>query len=474
MIQPNVKEEDLPFALENIAFAHMDRVKTFAVVLTRSALVRARKCAGLDAPFLTALTVAVDDYREGDSLVWLTQASWPHLRSLECHYGTVRHLQALLRPTLTSLIVEYIEPCVTVEVLLDLLSGLPHLTTLKILHCLTPIDSLPTAPPGSSAPIVSLPQLRFFEIGEGAVGISEAHLLNHLKFSSNTEVHFSNQVSSTLADISYIVSAFVAKASGVPGSMGSAKAFKVEEWLFFGTKISVYSQVVPDFWDRGEHILWDLERLSPTATLGLMGSQQDVVSSFISQYPLSDVHSVCCRSSELDEMEPWHLLAQLPSVQELHLEHTPRTAFACFLECLKEQHTFSSLQFLRLSHIVWNKCHSSARRQDMRVGSLVPPLLRAIKYRQQHGPRLHTLQLPYAINLFENDDEDLERLSRMVDKFRCSDWEDPDEPDECSTCYSSGSEGETASDAEGSSDEDPETDETDTSDDLDADGEEEP
>ncbi|GJE90032.1 F-box protein [Phanerochaete sordida] len=446
MIQSDYKNKIARTVLEDTLYEHMDRIKMLAVCLDSENIGPDGETLKLEAPLLETLKATFADKFCGRRLEHFANASWPCLKSLECVYASPEQLQALLRPTLTSLTVERTTPFLTIEVLLGLLANLSQLRSLRLMNCIEDMKGPMDQAESSSRP-VDLPSLQALHLHDTTVGISSAHLLNHLIIPSSASVHFTSRSKGTRDQVSFIVSAFAAKTHG-PEEQGAAKALDIATWDYLGTRISLYWQDALARVDRTTDIPWPPPPCGtlPKATLSLGNFGDEVLDAFTSHRDLlSEIRHVRCQSTDLDEKSSWDLLGKLPSIEELDLDSIPYSSVSSFLKHFDDDSTFPNLRALRLSSVVWNRRHRDLTRGNSHDGSLLFPLLRALVIRQQCAPLpLQTLELLSAVNLGISDKDEafLDQLVELVEEFEYDDAED-DASHDCSTCPSEAEDDET-------------------------------
>lgn len=189
------KSEGRYIDMHQAMFAQLPRVRFAELYLTRAAneVLVSPEFAALEAPLLEELQLEFSNY----PIPIFSSLLLPRLADLTVHVhpglksSTHDLLQALIRPTLTSLMLSS-HRLLPLDSLFDLLRGLPSLARLL----LSDVGLEPTLLDDQAAPLslhaqpVTLPHLTFLWLEDSREGTACADLLEHLTFPSTTAVHF--------------------------------------------------------------------------------------------------------------------------------------------------------------------------------------------------------------------------------------------------------------------------------------------
>lgn len=383
----------------------------------------------LEAPCLEILktTFCTDFPKAG--LKRLKNAYFPRLRSLECIHPLPKQLEAIIRPTLTSLIVDNNDiPTFTVHTLLDMLSGAPGLLSLELYNCIKKSDA-PSNEFCFARDSVTLSSLNFLRLFDSHAGVSLAHLLNHLSIPATSQLDSESSSRATPQQLPYIISALTSKhAFGGPPDTPTKSleiAHRKELAAYTYSHVTLYSQEMST--SIAEASPNSCPRTTPDAPLPtlsvkLSNSVNDVVVALASHLDkLSEVQHIRC--DFVDNLEEgWSVLAQLPRVQALDIEKCSYAAVKSLLSNLHNPSAFPGLRVLRLTSVKWNCRPLAMAGDDLRSGSLVALLLRAVENRRWHHQPLQTIIIRTARRLHGSpeDREYLARLAELVDEFECS------------------------------------------------------
>ncbi|GJE90033.1 hypothetical protein PsYK624_061540 [Phanerochaete sordida] len=356
----------------------------------------------------------------------------------------------MLRPNLTHLVVQQLATFQTAELWLGCLSSLPQLHTLGLIHCVKHMEIPSNPAPAFPHRTAMLPRLQSLRLHETGVGIACAHLLNHLIIPEDVELHILTSSSGQKEAADFVVSAFIAKTTRGSGK-ASAKAMTIVSRTnqlyqgFFPTiAISIYAQDVSVLSDRPTRSpsRQSVSERAPQASLHLASWPEFVVSSFVAQYPLSELRELRYSVKEAfsDELGgPWRRISEIQDLQELEVTAS-YSSIKSLLDLLREASAFRSLRVLRFSSVTWNRYHHSATKRSSRAGSLLSLLIQALEDRRQHGSSIVNLELMNSFHI-RGCAEDLTRLGDLVEEF---DYTAADKYDEildeesngCSTCKS--------------------------------------
>lgn len=396
-------------------------------------------CGSLDAPFLDKLSVVASVPGDRTSFPTITNASWPRLKILDCTDISMHLLQALLRPSLTSLTVlrhPVPQPAVMWVSLLKELPCLEHLNlTGVVAEPGVPVNVIPRP-----TRMVTLLNLREPYLGDPGVGTACADFLNHLIIPIAAQRSFRTFSRSNEEELRFILSACAAKASG-DGVIGEPKPIRTlafdDPWIHSAplavVSISIYTENVSiDDAVRDSRDLPSIEEFGWSEFISIANAQHIVLPTFASVYSLQNMLGIRGDAADIVNAKAWKAFSNQPSLREICIGHSNPSATR-FIELLSQAVSFPKLETVIFNYTLWNKRHKNRGKRRARKASVLPPLVRALEIRRERGQELKQLDLVCGVNLERRDhcSHDLECLGEIVENF---DY-DCEEVDECDTCH---------------------------------------
>lgn len=432
--------ESLPDEHLKLIFQQLYRAKALFCAVDET-FVRFSETSSISAPLLENLSITASLPGTHTSFPTLATAPWPRLNRLECRGASFYALQALIRPTITSLSIhDSQQPTISWVTLLRELSDLRHLS---LRNAVSPVG-VPVSILREPVRRVTLPTLESLVLTDYAPETASADLLNHLIIpgTCRSQLFASNYLRE--ADRHFFMAALLSKASGqgITGTVVPARGIYIDTWTFDGILINIYTEEDATLLDSSGNNPRYIDNLEPAMTIGLIAPSKkhvdcDLIESFLSTFPLSRVHAFKNCLFNPRRRSVFEAVSRLPALRQLELYTCVEEALAMLLDVLKSPTEFTGLELLVVHNMSVNRRHKSRRRQRDRVGSMMLLLMETLEARRAAGVKLKRLQLDAVGNISKKKDQfrtDVSRLRALVDHFGFSYGEDDEE---CYTCTES-------------------------------------
>ena len=430
VVQPDIKglSSELPTEILQLMLSCLYRTADLACLITPK-LLEIPGMAALHAPLLQSLDAVVIVPPCETSFPIVSNASWPVLCALNCRTPSVHFLQAMLRPTLTSLTIHHMPIPQPSTIWVPLLQQLPNLEALWLHNAIARRSDVPSARHEPSQ-TVTLSDLQWLTLEAEGSGTGVAELLRCLVLPNECNMSLEGLYSEEMGDddIHCVVAALATKGRGI-GILGSPQPvhFVCVDFLYVkgesgGFQIRVYTEDISMVETIQAGRYFPPNDIYPHVTLGFYASWDEgssVLSNFCVSYPLSDTHVFRFHnifSMNQDALMP---VAQTQSVRELDIRYSDDTLLA-FLNTLKKPAAFPNLEWVVCRGFKWNRCHTKEIKKDCRAGSFMLQLIEALETRREHGlPAIKTLMLEDGVNLDVHGTlaQDTARLTELVEEF---------------------------------------------------------
>ncbi|GJE88318.1 hypothetical protein PsYK624_044010 [Phanerochaete sordida] len=394
------------------------RVKQLALAFG-GPIVHLHKGSSFHSPVLNNITIVQVAEVAPESIALLRSSRWPQLGSVRFIESSSLLMRAFTRTTLTTLYVKRCNPALPVSEWLTILSRLPSLAELTLIHSVN-LDESP-----ARGPLVTMPALQYLYIEDAKTGLSSAQMLSRLAIPSTTRAHIAGAKPVKEADFSVILAQISAKATG-KGVIGEPWVARIcaADYVQDPNQVTlvIYATNRQQKLDTGSDIDDSKAGLSVTLALDPTTSiREQVIRTFYSHVAVSDVEGIVF-GGPIKSRETFDMLLRPQMVRRLDASTHYLTGLrlVALLGMSTADGDAASFPYPKLSRLSLRLAGCPpAQTDDERTGrahAFTRRLVDTLETRARHGLRLQHVSFTSMCGDDGTDayEEDLVRLRALV------------------------------------------------------------